>query len=1360
MPEGPAAWSRLLRDAGMSEGEFLHTLALLGILRMLDERDAAERAGWEFEGRKVSRPPMPSFEEVWKTRLPTDAKRWGEAYEAGGYAQWDTSTRDMRHQLAPLMDLSKQTVNTVGLVLHLLDAFDPTQKQTFAEWFRHHFEELIWTMEEDRISRGSSPSWAFQELLRDSCPLQPHHRVLLAGFNSAQLLTELMGRIRALARYTPQGRLTNIAMHGVSVRTNSGSFALVAWAILLSHDVELPDVRHESQTELIAEPVYDWVLVSPPWGLTTQEPDYTLPFRTNRVESILLLHALKVLQPEGRLIAWLPRAMARVTTEEELRQWLLHTHHLAAVVELPGEAVNRRGLSSMLLLVGKQQPGERVFFAGEALVKRCFEDWENAPLHPQLKLLAQLMRSSMGAANDDDARAFREDTMKVSPVYAEERDEMLALGRSMINGLPPPEAGPRFSELRSGLLPIHAMNNRGTEFAWPRDFDSGLQRSLRLLTEANPKLRLTTLQEVAEIVKGVSYTRERTLPSAELRASDRAHHVGIIRVSDLSRKMDPDVHLPFCQDPALLLTEAAAVELQERHFLQPWDILLSSAGTVDKVSVFANEEQRCVAAQQIIIIRPKAGHGSKTIRHIVGLLVSDAGKAWLRGLATGSVIQHLVLRDLREMPMIDGPDTLLDAIGEHLLHGHPLETAASVFDDRLRQDPTLSFFSECEAMRATFAPESANAVEAWLGSLGSALQTWKDNSHNAIPKGRLRDWWIEVDALVYRLLRALRTNPGYDRLTLLMFWQQAFAASEKGLAESVERINRPLEDSTVPNADELQREGITQRGKTLLRRMGELAAREVSQQCQPVKWHVILEPQEVTVATPTVVTVDLVNLSPLSLQDVSVSVGEGQNYAKLLAHADGLKLPVLTHAAYAGPLPIKVQWKARTLDGREFSGVIEKQIAVGSLRTAVLAKRDIGKNPFRDARTLKDEADSVFYGRKSELARMSAELEKTSGSTVLLIEGNRRAGKTSLFHHFNRHYLPTSWVAAYCSFQSAEGTTEEGGGGKGVPTREVYYVLAKSIVEAVVRSGVNVRLEGAGEIPASLRQIELERVIARLLRPIFKENAPYETLCQILQQCLDAMPDKRLLLEIDEFDRLQEGITSGVTSDQVPENIRHLFQTHNAVAGMLAGSRSIRRLREDYWNVLFGIGDPIILSGLAPEDVRALITEPVAGRITYAPDAVELIAHLSAGQPRIVQTLCSRLFDLCAAQPDSPLITTDMVHQVAAEKATQYEHFHVLWKSVKPTSAQLLALSIRQLNEGSEPTTFSVLLDHLRDLGVPVSPPELDDLLGQLKDLEVISEHTAEAMKIYRIHIPLFSLWLDENEDLQRLRESAIYELT
>ena len=106
--------------------------------------------------------------------------------------------------------------------------------------------------------------------------------------------------------------------------------------------------------------------------------------------------------------------------------------------------------------------------------------------------------------------------------------------------------------------------------------------------------------------------------------------------------------------------------------------------------------------------------------------------------------------------------------------------------------------------------------------------------------------------------------------------------------------------------------------------------------------------------------------------------------------------------------------------------------------------------------------------------------------------------------------------------------------------------------------------------------------IARSLRKGISEEAPFQDFREYLEMILETLAEQGLglLLMLDEFDKLQEGIDKGVTSPQVPENIRFLVQSYPKFSAILTGSRRLKRMREEYWSALFGLGTRLGVSAL------------------------------------------------------------------------------------------------------------------------------------------------------------------------------------
>ena len=112
-----------------------------------------------------------------------------------------------------------------------------------------------------------------------------------------------------------------------------------------------------------------------------------------------------------------------------------------------------------------------------------------------------------------------------------------------------------------------------------------------------------------------------------------------------------------------------------------------------------------------------------------------------------------------------------------------------------------------------------------------------------------------------------------------------------------------------------------------------------------------------------------------------------------------------------------------------------------------------------------------------------------------------------------------------------------------------------------------------------------------------KDDAPFTYFREYMEAILDWLQsrDLRVLLLLDEFDKLQEGIDSGITSPQVPENLRFLLQSESRLTAILTSMKRLRRIREEYFSALYGLGTPFDVTSLSKEDAETLVTKPVKG---------------------------------------------------------------------------------------------------------------------------------------------------------------------
>jgi type I restriction enzyme M protein len=395
----------------------------------------------------------------------------------------------------------------------------------------------------------------------------------------------------------------------------------------------------------------------------------------------------------------------------------------------------------------------------------------------------------------------------------------------------------------------------------------------------------------------------------------------------------------------------------------------------------------------------------------------------------------------------------------------------------------------------------------------------------------------------------------------------------------------------------------------------------------------------------------------------------------------------------------------------------------------------------------------VFVGREEKIDQIRRQIASTGN--VVLLEGNRRAGKTSILKHLEGVNGVPGWLGVYASLQGAEGSK----GGVGVPTDEIFRTLAREIAKAVHALGDETPLPDGSLLAAGSRPMTLPKAC----RIGISTEAPFTDFQAYIEVILDVLAkrDLGLLVMLDEFDKLQDGINNGVTSPQVPENIRYLVQTYPRCSAILTGSRRLKRLREEYWSALYGLGTRIGVTALAPAAAERLITEPVKGKLTYSTEAIRRVIELTAGQPYLLQCLCNRIYDT-AAQQASRSITVDQVEKGALALIEDNEHFASLWNYAggddHPHRRRYLLCICHREGRGPDPLRLGVIQERLLADGIEAEDEAIAADLEHLRELELIDMIGDGISARYQLSIPLMGIWIDRQRDIAAALAAALAE--
>ena len=782
-------------------------------------------------------------------------------------------------------------------------------------------------------------------------------------------------------------------------------------------------------------------------------------------------------------------------------------------------------------------------------------------------------------------------------------------------------------------VPVHKLALRDHELVARRSGSDALDAEIDRLVAADSSLKIERLERVAEVRAGRSYPTQLTTVRRD--APDAV--AGLIRVGDVKDTVDArdsagevtrDTWIAEVLKPVLFLTGDGMARPDEREILRPLDIVVTTSGTVGKVAFFpvlvagfdledvsasascmgdlrskvAGLSMPMVIAKGVAVLRAR---GHVTPEYLAALLRSSAYRSWLSGNARGTTIQHLTLRTLRRLPIPVPPVPVQKAVLDELsgLRGDAMAVLARLLSGA-SNDPLTVWLEAPLVARLASGSTDGNESDSFgalvpaaraLYSLVIRIQDRSDRTPSEMGDRRIGGW-LGVARQVAMTLDGVESIPrGAGRLAIL----------EVALSRLHEAL-RVLEGAGGSVVDRL---------RSFTRAMVESAEGEVRAMQESIGLDISLEPAEVTVSTTSEVELRVTNSSAVPLRSLHVStrppVGTGQ--LPYLADGETHRFPLAVHPRDAPrPLRIVVSWRARRLDGTAVGGEVEASLRALSTREAVRIG-DLGSSPYIVGSPVDVDREDMFFGRADIIEPIKRQLGASTHANVILLEGNRRTGKTSILEQLGKAGVLPGWIPVYCSFQGAEGHDSK----VGIATREVFRLLAREIGRALHDAGVETWIPGQ---PARDSDRSFKAAFRVALDRAFAGEHGFEMLQLYIAAAVEAASPRRVLLMLDEFDKLHEGIDAGITSPQVPENIRHLLQHQPGLCAIIAGSRRLKRLRQQYWSALFGLGYRIGVSALPFDDARRLVTQPVEGRLGYLPQARDRLVELCACHPFLVQS--------------------------------------------------------------------------------------------------------------------------------------------
>jgi CHAT domain-containing protein/Tfp pilus assembly protein PilF len=357
-------------------------------------------------------------------------------------------------------------------------------------------------------------------------------------------------------------------------------------------------------------------------------------------------------------------------------------------------------------------------------------------------------------------------------------------------------------------------------------------------------------------------------------------------------------------------------------------------------------------------------------------------------------------------------------------------------------------------------------------------------------------------------------------------------------------------------------------------------------------------------------------------------------------------------------------------------------------------------------------AGKLFVGRADVLQLIRNNLAPAAGKNILVLRGQRRTGKTSVLLRL-RDTLPEDSGGRYLpAFVSLQGLAMVQGDGA------FFYHLARRI------------------------QLELQRHRVEAPRPerVDFDRDPVEAFeLDFLARLTDVLGERRVLLMLDEFEKLKELIDEGRLGGRVLDYCRHLMQ-HTPLLFLIAGTHKLRELTGGYWSIFFNLGVPIDIGPLKEADARALITEPVQSWYGATRAAQDVMLLLTGCHPYFTQLVCKKLLEVRNEQRLAEVGVRAVREAVARALQTGEENVGYPWTDEDCGPDERLVLAVLASEARRGPVPLACVRKALAEAGQPAAVGEAAD---RLLLRGVVCKDGKDRL---RFAVPLFHEWLERHQ--------------
>ena len=352
-------------------------------------------------------------------------------------------------------------------------------------------------------------------------------------------------------------------------------------------------------------------------------------------------------------------------------------------------------------------------------------------------------------------------------------------------------------------------------------------------------------------------------------------------------------------------------------------------------------------------------------------------------------------------------------------------------------------------------------------------------------------------------------------------------------------------------------------------------------------------------------------------------------------------------------------------------------------------------NPFQYGNPVRLNQNYLFKGRQQFADEVVRRILNNDRPTIVL-HGPRRCGKTSFLYNLPRLF-PSDILPVFVDMQSSAITATES---------DFCFGLVRAIHKDCRSQGV--------KLPNIPKRNEFQA-------------SPYTTLEDWLDEALEQIAEKHIILNLDEFEKIGTAIKNGQITPRLFDELRHLIQHYEQLGFLFSGVQTLEELGP-HWSSYFISVVPIEMLYLEPNEAEELLLNPdPAFQIRYDRGIVEEVLKLTNCHPYCLQLLGASMVTQANLNRTN-LITTKLLEAAVNDAFISGQpYFTNIWTEFTGTNPEEIAIGQELLLQLAKTDTL-----------ISINSENAENVLTRLLRYHILQETNGG----YDFEIPLLKQWV------------------